>query len=155
MSEETGFARVSKCYTSEVKKLYKQAKENYDPEIQQKKLEKLLLKMFLKATNMSMWWVNDDELHEFSKILDIIRRMKISKCHRFKQSTLNFEVLIEIIRMLVKNFFDDEQSIHEFLTNLLSIQETDFKAYGMSTDKMFVVVSQTKDVISRHMTFLK
>ena len=80
MSEETVESVNAKH--QKVKKFYKQAKENYDPEIKQKKHEKLLLKMFFEATNMSMRWVNDDELHEFSKILDIIRRMKISKCHR-------------------------------------------------------------------------
>ena len=110
--------------------------------------------MCFEATNMSMGWINEDDLHEFNKILDIIRRMKISECHRLKQPTLNFEVLIEIIKMSVENLFDDEQSIYEFLKNLLATQETDLKAYEISSNQMFVVVSQAKDVISRHMTFL-
>lgn len=98
--------------------------------------------------------MDTDNFGNFEKILDSIRRMKINECHRLKQSTLNFEVLIEIIKIAYKRLLLSEDKINQFLENLLRKQLSDITHDENNSNKIFVSVHQSKEIIQKHTTFL-
>ena len=129
-------------------------KSALEKEIELIKLEKLILMMCFEATNFSRLMIDHKIVNNFNEILTWVKNLKISECNILNQSSLNFEVLIDLIKLTTEKLLKPNE-INNFLNQLLNKESSDLEESHRKSDRLFVRIFHARETISKHISFLK
>lgn len=130
-------------------------KKEIEFEIELIKLEKLILMMCFEATNFSRMMIYDNNIkNSLPEILSLMKNFKISDCNILNQSSLNFEVLIDLIKLTSDSLLGKDK-IGEFLSQLLKKESDALEESQRKADMTFVSIFHAKETIVKHINFLK
>lgn len=79
--------------------------------------------------------------------------MKISECNRLHESSLNFEVLIDLIKSTTSESMEEE-SVRLFLKQLFDKHSRSIEQSKAKEEQIFISIYQGKEIISKHIKFL-
>ena len=116
-------------------KLFKEAdgflseseKVKIDREINLLKLEKLVILMCFEAPSLLTLLGNIKDENDIDEILTLIRTQQVLENNRLNQSSLNFEVLIDLIKQTTSTLLPTKEEIYDFIANLNTNQTQEVK----------------------------
>lgn len=127
--------RPLKLTQLKLNKLFKEAesvrvdseKERIDREVNLLKLEKLIILMCFEAPSIQALLGSINDENDFSEILKLIRNRHVLESSRLNQPSLNFEVLIDLIKHTTTSLLTDKDEIYNFVKRLAEDQTQEIK----------------------------